>query len=245
MFPIIKLGSRVIQSQPLILLIAFWIGSSISKRTADRLGLNAGHVDNFIYLGFIVGLIGGRFAYVARFWSVYTNDLGAIFALNLSTFSPIGGVLIGLAAAYWYARHKKIANRKLLDALTPGLIIFAGGLALADLASGNGYGLPIHLPWSINLWGEWRHPVQVYDLLATVIIALILRRSSRPFDGAHFGLFIILYSTSRLFFEAFHGDSMTFLTLKAVQLWSLLAILTMLFVLRYWSQQESGSHAQS
>jgi len=245
MFPIIKLGPRIIQSQLLILLIAFWIGSSITKRNARRLGLDSEHTDNLIYLGLIAGLTGARLSYVIQYWSVYSNDPGAIFALNLNTLSPIGGLIVGLAGTYWYAKRKKIANRKLLDALTPGLVILAGGLALADLASGNGYGLPTQLPWSISLWGELRHPVQVYDLLAVFVISVVLWRSSRPFDGARFGLFVILYAASLLFLEAFHGDSITFVGIRIVQFWSFLALITMLFVLRHWAEKEVRLHVSS
>ena len=239
MFPIIKLGTRIIQSQLLILLIAFWIGSSITKRNARRLGLDSEHTDNLIYLGLIAGFTGARLSYVIQYWSIYSNDLGAIFALNLNTLSPVGGLIVGFAAAYGYARRKKIANRKLLDVLTPTLVILAGGLALADLASGDGYGLPAQLPWSISLWGELRHPVQVYDLLGVIVIAVVLWRSSRSFDGARFGLFIVLYTVTRLFFEAFHGDSMIFAGIRMVQFWSFLALITMLFVLRSWAKQEA------
>ena len=238
MFPIIKLGPRIVQSQTLILLIAFWIASSMTKRNAKRLELDSESADNLIFLSLIASLIGARVAYVIQYWSIYRNDLGAIVALNLNTLSPVGAIIVGLAFGYGYARHKKIANRKLLDALTPGLVLLAGGLALADLASGESYGMPAQLPWSINLWGEWRHPVQFYDLVAALVIAVVLRRSSRPFDGAHFGLFVIFYAASRLLLEAFHGESMTFLGIRVVQLWGFLVLVTMLFVLRYWAKEE-------
>lgn len=239
MFPIIKFGPRILQSQPLILLLAFWIGTSMTKRNAKRLGMDGEYTDNLIYLGLIAGLVGARFAYVLQYWSVYSRDFGAILALNLNTLSPVGGLIASLATMYWYARRKDIANRKLLDILTPGLVILAAGLALADLASGDGYGMPAQLPWSISLWGEWRHPVQLYDLLAVLVIAVVLRRLARPFDGAHFGLFVILYAASRLFFEAFHGDSLSFSGVRVVQFWSLLALTTMLFALRYWARKEA------
>ena len=245
MFPVIKIGPRIIQSQLLILLIAFWIGTGVTKRVARRLGLDGEYADNLIYLGLIAGLVGARLSYVIQYWSIYSNDLGAIFALNLNTLSPIGGLIVGLATAYWYAKRKKIANRKLLDALTPGLVILAGGLALADLASGDGYGLPTQLPWSISLWGELRHPVQVYDLLAVFVISVVLWRSSRPFDGARFGLFVILYAASRLFLEAFHGDSVIFANIRVVQFWSLLALIATLLTLRYWAEKEIRLHISS
>jgi hypothetical protein len=46
----------------------------------------------------------------------------------------------------------------MLDALTPGLAVMMIALGLANLASGNAYGEPAQVPWSIFLWGEWQQP---------------------------------------------------------------------------------------
>ena len=73
------------------------------------------------------------------------------------------------------ARAWRIAS--LLDALTPGFIVLAGGLALADLASGDAYGSPSSLPWAIELWGAARHPTQIYQLIAVIVIGVIVLKS--------------------------------------------------------------------
>lgn len=236
MFPVIRLGPLTLQARGLILLAAFWLASDVAGRAAKRLGLRDDDVSNMAFLGLIFGLIGARLGYVIQYSSVYRTDLGAIFALNFNTLSPVAGIIVGCAAATWYARRKGIANRRLLDALTPGLIVFAAGLALADLASGDGYGAPATLPWSIDLWGEWRHPTQVYDLLATIIIGLIVWRSSPPFDGARFGLFVALYAASRLLLETFHGDSATLADIRVVQIWGLAVLVAALWLLHRWAK---------
>ena len=236
MFPVIRIASLTIQARGLILLAAFWVASWAAERAAKRLALRGDDVYNLGFYGVVAGLLGARLGYVLQYWSVYQNDLGAIFALNFNTLSPAAGLLAGLATAFWYAQRKGIANRQLLDALTPGLIVFAAGLALADLASGDGYGAPAQLPWSINLWGELRHPTQIYHLLAAIGIGVVLWRSSHLFDGARFGLFIALYTASRLFLETFHGDSATFAGVRVVQVWSLAALVVALLLLRRWAE---------
>ena len=218
----------------------------VAGRAAKRLGLRDDDVSNMAFLGLIFGLIGARLGYVIQYWSIYRTDLGAIFALNFNTLSPVAGIIVGCVAAAWYARRKGIAHRRLLDALTPGLIVFAAGLALADLASGDGYGASAQLPWSIDLWGEWRHPTQVYDLLAAIIIGLVIWRSSRPFDGARFGLFVALYAASHLLLETFHGDSATLADIRMVQIWSLVVLVVALWLLhrwaRAWAQNREAAH---
>jgi prolipoprotein diacylglyceryltransferase len=236
MFPVIHLGPLTIQARGLILLAAFWLAAEAAERGARRLGIRGDVVYSLAFIAAAAGLIGARLGYVLEHWSAYQTDLGAIAALNFNTLSPLAGVATGLIAAYLYARRKGVANRKLLDALTPGFIVFAGGLALADLASGDAYGSPSSLPWAIELWGAARHPAQAYQLIAVIVIGLVVLRTRRAFDGAWFGLFGALYSASRLFGEAFRGDSETIAGLRVAQVWSLIVLLIMLVLLRVWAR---------
>ena len=236
MFPVIQLGPLSIQSHGLILLASFWLAAEVAERGAKRLGLRGDIVYSLAFIAAIAGVIGARMGYVLEHWSAYQNDLGSIVALNFNTLSPLAGVTAGVIAAYWYARRKGVANRLLLDALTPGFIVFAGGLALADLASGDAYGAPSSLPWAIELWGAARHPTQIYQLLAVIAIGVIVLRSNRPFAGARFGLFVALYAASRLFIEGLRGDSETIGGLRTAQLLSLIVLLGALVLLRRWAR---------
>jgi phosphatidylglycerol---prolipoprotein diacylglyceryl transferase len=236
MFPVIHLGPLSIQARGLILLVAFWLAAEAAERGAKRLGLRGDVVYSLAFIAAAAGLIGARLGYVIEHWSAYQSDLGSIVALNFNTLSPLAGVVTGTLAGYWCARRKGVAHRKLLDALTPGFIVFAGGLALADLASGDAYGSLASLPWAIELWGAARHPTQVYQLIAVIVIGATVLQSKRAFDGAWFGLFVALYSASRLFSEAFRGDSETIGGLRTAQVWSLIVLLVALVLLRRWAR---------
>ncbi len=236
MLPVIHLGPLSIQARGLILLAAFWLAAEAAERGAKRLGLRGDVVYSLAFIAAVAGLIGARLGYVLEHWSAYQGDPGAIAALNFNTLSPLAGIITGVIAAYGYARRKGVANRKLLDALTPGFIVFAGGLALADAASGDAYGSPASLPWAIELWGAPRHPTQIYQLIAAIVVGVVVLRTKRAFDGAWFGLFVVLYSTSRLFIEAFRGDSETMGGLRTAQLSSLIVLLIMLVLLRRWAK---------
>jgi phosphatidylglycerol---prolipoprotein diacylglyceryl transferase len=243
MFPVIHLGSLTIQARGFILLAAFWLAAEAAERGAKRLGLRGDVVYSLAFIAALAGLIGARLGYVLEHGSAYQSDPVAIVALNFNTLSPLAGVLTGVVAAYLYARRKGVANRRLLDALTPGFIVLAGGLALADLASGDAYGTPASLPWAIELWGAARHPTQIYQLIAIGVIAAIVLKADRPFDGARFGLFVALYAGSRLLIEAFRGDSETIEGLRTAQVWSLILLLVALIVLRQWAKSAAASAA--
>ncbi len=82
-------------------------------------------------------------------------------------------------------------------------------LGTAHLLSGDAFGATADLPWSIYLWGEYRHPSQVYEILAALIIYFVTHRQplGQPGSGADFLMVVTLSSGARLFLEAFRGDS--------------------------------------
>jgi phosphatidylglycerol:prolipoprotein diacylglycerol transferase len=76
------------------------------------------------------------------------------------------------------------------------------------LAAGTAFGSPTTLPWSIQLWNATRHPTQIYELIASLIIfGLIWFRKTDSQTGSGFILFVALMASARLFLEAFRGDS--------------------------------------
>ncbi len=235
MFPVLNVGPLAIQTRGLIILLSIWFASEAAERGAKRLGLSSDHVYNLSLIGAVTGLLGARLGYVIEHFTIYWSYPAQIIALDLNTLSMGWGVTLGVLAAYTYARRKGVANPKLLDALTPGFLVLAGGFALADLASGDGYGAPASLPWSIELWGAARHPTQVYQLIAVIAIGVIGLKINRAFDGLRFGLFIALYATTRLIIEAFRGDSVVINGVRTAQIWSLLVLLAAVGVLRRWA----------
>ena len=104
---------------------------------------------------------------------------------------------------------------------------------LAHLASGLAFGSPTQLPWAIELWGAARHPSQAYEILAAAVILIILwpgreRIYAWP-SGRYFLSFIALIAGSRLFLEAFRGDSM--LTPGGFRLAQVIALLVLVLCL--------------
>ena len=81
-------------------------------------------------------------------------------------------------------------------------------MSLSHLAAGTAFGKPTDLPWGIELWNSTRHPTQVYELIASLLIFgyLWFRKPGSPV-GSDFLRFAALTAGSRLFLEAFRGDS--------------------------------------
>jgi phosphatidylglycerol:prolipoprotein diacylglycerol transferase len=127
-----------------------------------------------------------------------------------------------------YGQRQKLRLWPTLDALTPLFAALGIGVSLLHLAAGTAFGSPTELPWGINLWNATRHPSQIYELIMSLLIfGLIWFRKTNSPGGSDFLLFTALTAGSRLFLEAFRGDSTLIfggIRLGQVIAWILLAV---------------------
>ena len=208
MYPVIHLGPAAIQSSGLALLIGLWLGTLVAERECRRRGLDGELAWNAIAVLLVVTVVAARIAYVAQHPTAYSQDPLQVLAFSPSTLSLEFGGFVGVIAALAYIQRRKIPPARFLDALAPGGLVLLALAAIGQFLSGDAYGAPANLPWAIFLWGDWRHPVQLYDVLAAVSGLLLVwaMRSRAPREGLAFLLAVAWYSAARVFIEAFRGD---------------------------------------
>jgi prolipoprotein diacylglyceryltransferase len=209
-FPFLRLGPFLLQLPGLALLAGVWVGSSLSDKEAARLKLKAGAISNLIFYSLVAGIVGARLGYAARYFSTYlANPLG-LLALTPATLLPLAGMVTAIAVAVLFGRRKRLPLRPTLDALAPGLAAFLVGSGMANILSGDAFGSPTSVPWAIYLWDENRHPSQIYETLAALVIFVVewKRPLGRPGAGVNFLLVVGLSAAARVFLEAFRGDSL-------------------------------------
>ena len=241
MLPVLNLGPFTLPVGPLALILAFYLALEIGDREARRLGWRKDLISNAALLSLFVGIVGARLAYAAANLSSYRLDWLQLFALNLGTLNPTAGVLIGLGAGYAYLQRQRVKRGVLLDALAPALVIFLAVLSFGNLLTGDAYGAVARdLPWAIFLWGQSRHPVQLYEMVAYLTIFAWLWFRPRfgeglpEFDGARFVLAVALLAGTRVLLEPFRGDSVAWVAgLRAMQVLALVVMTgTMLILVR-------------
>jgi prolipoprotein diacylglyceryl transferase len=229
MLPILQVGPLALQVPGLILLIGLWLGLSLAERHARRFKTQPEQLYNLVLITLLAGILGARLTYVLRFSAAFTANPASLISLNPGLLDPIGGVAAGLIAGFVYGQRKKMALWSTSDALTPVLGVIGVTLGLANLASGSGFGAATDLPWAIELWGESRHPSQIYEIVAAGVILWLVwpsRTEKRRPSGWLFLQFLALSAGARLFLEAFRGDSLVILNgLRATQVaaWAVLA----------------------
>ncbi len=229
MLPVLHIGSLALQTPGLILLLGIWLGLSTAEKMAPRLRISANHIYNLVLVGFISGVLGARLAYGIQFFSIFLTEPFSLFSLTATMLNEEAGLAAGGIAALVYANRKKLALWPTLDTLAAGASVFAIAWHLANFASGNAFGAPTAVPWAIDLWAERRHPVQLYEMLAAIIIfvSLFPRKHTPSIPGLLFWSWIGYSALARVFLEFFHGDSATlFWNIHTAQLiaWSIAGI---------------------
>lgn len=232
MMPYLNLLGVAIAFPPLVIIAGIWLGASLTERHASKFKLPADLFYNLLFITLAAFALGGRLGYAVQHPSAFVEDPISLLSRNFGLFDPLSGVVIALLAAAIYGQRKHISLLPTLDAITPLLAVFMVALPLANLASGSAYGAPSSLPWAIDLWGETRHPVQIYEALGAGAILYALwpgkYRLTKP--GMYFFTFIGYSAFARLFFEGFRGSSaVTFLNLRVAQIAALAVLAAVLW----------------
>lgn len=212
----------------ILLLGALWLGLYLSEKRVARHNISKEALNNIIYYSVLGYITGGRVLFALANLSAFTPSPLSVFSLDIGLFDPVGAFVTALLVGFVYGQRQRLSLWSTLDALTLLFATLAIGLSLSHLAAGTAFGSPTNLPWGIDLWNATRHPTQIYELIASLIVFGIIwfRKADSP-AGSDFLLFVGLTAGARLFLEAFRGDStLIFGDLRLAQIlaWILLAV---------------------
>jgi phosphatidylglycerol---prolipoprotein diacylglyceryl transferase len=212
----------------ILLLAALWFGLSLAERRVERHGISKDALNNIVYYGVLGYVIGGRLLFVLANISAFIESPLSIVSVNPDLFDAVGALSTALLVGFVFGRRQNLPLWSTLDALTPLVATLAIGLSLSHLAAGTAFGSPTDLPWGMELWNATRHPSQIYELIASLLIfGLIWFRKTNSIPGSEFLLFTATTAVSHLFLEAFRGDStLIFGGVRLAQLvaWLILAL---------------------
>jgi phosphatidylglycerol:prolipoprotein diacylglycerol transferase len=212
----------------ILLIAALWFGLYLSEKRVEQHGISKDALNNLVYYSILGYLIGGRVSFVLANLYVFVQSPLNVFSINLDLFDPVGALTTAFLVGLIYGQRQKLPFWSTLDALTPLFAVLAIGLSLAHLAAGTAFGSPTDLPWGVDLWNATRHPTQIYELIASLLVfgLIWIRKTDFP-PGSSFLLLAALTAGVRLFIEAFRGDSTLILggiRLAQVIAWIVLAI---------------------
>lgn len=238
MLPIIHLGPLAVQTPGLVILAGIWIGLALAEHEAVRLRLEPDGVYGIVATSIVAAFVGARFVYVLRFWAAFQGDPLSMFLPSLASLDPAGGMAaVGIAVLIRVGK-KPTQVRVLADTIAPFLAALAIAVGLAHLASGDAFGAPTRLPWSMYLWGEYRHPSQIYEIVAGLLALASWQwhNSRHGPPGTQFTFVVVVLCISAIFLEGFRGDSQIMAGgIRTAQIVATALLGITLVLRRYWS----------
>jgi phosphatidylglycerol:prolipoprotein diacylglycerol transferase len=163
---------------------------ALTQRTARIVHVDPSKVWNLCILSLFAALAAARLLLVAANWSALRSHPAWLLALAMVHHPLLTGVgaLAGTGGAAWYARWSDLPFRATADALAPPLALGLAFEQLGALLAGSGYGAEAGpgVPWAVTythplaaMWsgaplGVPLHPVQAYEAMAFLALAILL-----------------------------------------------------------------------
>lgn len=217
MYPeLFHIGKFTIYTYAFCIVVGTFVASYYTKiRAKKELGILE-LSNNFFYLVFIAGFVGGRvFFYLERPAYFLANP-----KLMLDNFSGgfvfYGSFIFIIPVVIWYLKKHRIPLLPMLDILAITTLIVHSIGRLGCFFGGCCYGKPTDSFISMafpKTNGALVYPSQLFEITALLIITLLLFyiKKRQQFKGQLFLNYIILYAIARSFLELFRGDNRGFI----------------------------------
>ncbi len=202
----------------------YLMGMWIAGREAERKGLNTEILSDFFLYVIIGAIMGARIYYVAfGDRAGFLKNPLSVFAIWQGGLAIHGGILGGLIIAVLFTKRHQIPFWQFADAMTPSLILGQAIGRIGCFLNGDAHGYPTDKPWGLiyspdspagqMFPAQPLHPTQLYEMFFDLIIFGILwiMRKKIKGNGQLFLLYIVLYSSIRIFVEHFRADRLTFM----------------------------------
>ena len=234
----LDLGPFRIHFYALFILTGIVIASFMADAKLNSRGAEKGVFLDIALWAVPAGILGGRFFHVITHPADYFYegaDLLAIFRIWEGGLAIFGAISLGAVGAWWGARQAGIRFSAVADAVAPGLLLAQGIGRMGNYFNQELFGLPTTLPWGLEIpatnpaypnglpEGLTFHPTFLYEMLwnfAGVALILYLASKLQLQWGKAFGLYLIVYSTGRIWIESIRIDPSEIILGLRINIWS-------------------------
>jgi phosphatidylglycerol---prolipoprotein diacylglyceryl transferase len=248
----LHLGPITIRWYGLLIASAVLIGVSLSGYLASRRDVNPDLISDLALWLVLAAIPCARIYYVAFQWQEYARNPGDIIAIWKGGIAIHGAILGGLIAALIFAWIKKISFWLLLDLVVPALILGQAIGRWGNFFNSEAFGRPTDLPWKLYIPPyviengvqiprrpvgyenfDYFHPTFLYESLWNLMVFAILMAlffrclNAKPGlkAGTLFFVYLIGYSSGRVWIEGLRTDSLMFGSIRVAQLVSIAGII--------------------
>jgi len=199
------------------------------KKNRDYAKVSSDQVADITFLLIVTGLIGARAFYVIQYFDqfryTYSNGVKVLRSTSAMLLEMLkiynggivfyGGFIFAVIALIIYCRIKKLNFWKITDMCVPGLALGHAFGRIGCFLNGccfgkpNSWGVtyPIDSIPGLRYPGHTLHPVQLYETVCNIALAILLNFTIRKLKpGQNLALYTFLYGIIRFSDEFFRGD---------------------------------------
>lgn len=241
-----RVGPLTVNWYGVLIASAVLIGYLIACHEQKRVGLPEGTMLDLFFYIVPLAVICARIYYVALSWDSFRDNPADIFLIHKGGIAIYGAVLGGILGAYIFSKRRKLLMGRLMDMLTPALVLGQAIGRWGNFFNQEAYGGLITNPaWQffpmgvyIKALGEWHYATFFYESVWCLLVfaALMLTRRRYTHVGDVLAWYAALYGAERAIVEGMRTDSLYFGSVRVSQLLSvmmLLAVLTLFFARRH------------
>ncbi len=245
----IDIGIFRVHFYALFILTGIALATWIADRKLTSRGAPKGSMLDIALWAVPFGIIGGRIFHVITHPNDYFfegADLLATVRIWEGGLAIYGAVSLGAVGVFIASRQLGLRFWSVADAVAPGLLIAQGIGRLGNYFNQELFGLPTTLPWGLQIpssnpaypvglpEGLLFHPTFAYEMIwnltgAAVLILLASRLNLQW--GKVFAVYLMIYSTGRIWVEAIRIDPSEIILGLRLNIWSALIGLTLGIIL--------------
>jgi prolipoprotein diacylglyceryl transferase len=245
----IDIGMFRIHFYALFILTGIAIATWIADRKLSKRGAVKGTMLDVALWAVPFGIIGGRFFHVITHPDDYFfegADLLATLRIWEGGLAIYGAVSFGAVGVLIATRQIGLRFWSVADAIAPGLLLAQGIGRIGNYFNQELFGLPTTLPWGLQIpstnpaypvglpEGLLFHPTFLYEMLwnfsGAALLLLLAARLNLQW-GKVFALYLVVYSTGRIWVEAIRIDPSEIILGLRLNIWSALIGLTLGIIL--------------
>jgi phosphatidylglycerol---prolipoprotein diacylglyceryl transferase len=232
MYPVLfSIGHVHLYSQSVFFVLSWLVFSFLFWKVLRSEGVDEDKIFDLMFYATLIGFVASRLGFVLFHWDLFRETLLKIVAVwvqsGLTVYGAIAGAILTLI---FLSRREKVRLGAVLDAFALSFpAAFFVGL-IGGFLDGSVIGKITKIPWAIRYVGSvgLRHPVQLYELIACLILIILLsfleKRSNKgKWPYGIIGVWFFLLFSAFMFPLEFFKESRVYWSLSANQ-WILIAL---------------------
>lgn len=245
----IDIGIFRVHFYALFILTGIALATWIADRKLTSRGAPKGSMLDIALWAVPFGIVGGRIFHVITHPNDYFfegADLLATVRIWEGGLAIYGAVSLGAVGVFIATRQLGLRFWSVADAVAPGLLIAQGIGRLGNYFNQELFGLPTTLPWGLQIpssnpaypvglpEGLLFHPTFAYEMIwnlsGAAVLMLLASRLNLQW-GKVFAVYLMIYSTGRIWVEAIRIDPSEIILGLRLNIWSALIGITLGIIL--------------